>query len=255
MVIREQAGMLQSQSGIRRKLETLRYLYRNGGLSGVLVSLFYKLANRFTRLLVLRAAIEPQALLEAHLGCLDAYRHGLFTSAELEPFVNDPDTDLTCEFLDYAAAQGDTCYAIFEGNVLVNYCWNSDKPTRIERDLFMCFRPGYTYRYKAYTRPSHRGRRLSSYNNAESLRLFAGAGMQGFAGYVDVNNYISYRTLQRKNHQFPGFIVILGKGSKPWIWHSRQAGEWGFRVISTSPGLEQAGSGPYVQGILGQSGN
>jgi len=247
--------MLQSQSGVRRKLESLRYIYRNGGLGGVVFSLLYKLANRFTRLLVLRPAIEPPALLEAHLGCLGAYRHGLFTPAELEPFVNDPDTDLSCEFLDYAAAQGDTCYAIFEGNLLVNYCWNSDKPTWIERDLFMCFRPGYTYRYKAFTRPSHRGRRLSSYNNAESLRLFAGADMQGFAGYVEANNYISYRTLQRKNHQFPGFIVILGKGSKAWIWHSRQAMEWGFQVVSTAPSLEQAGTGPYVQVIPVRSGN
>jgi hypothetical protein len=238
MAIGEQTvGMQQAQSGVQRKLERLRYLYRHGGPGGVLFSLLYKLVNRFTRLLVLRAAIlEPRALTEEHFDRLAAYRHGLCTPAELLTFADDPANDLTRGFLDYAATQGDSCYAIFEGDVLASYCWNSDKPTRIEQNLYMEFRPGYTYRYKEFTRPSHRGRRLSSYNNAEALRLFAASGVQGFAGYVEANNYTSYRTLQRMNHLFPGFIVILGKGPKPWIWHSPKAREWGFRVVSTAPG-------------------
>ncbi len=226
--------MQHAQSAVHRKLESLRYLYVNGGVGGVLFSLFYILVNRFTRLLVFRAAIlEAPALIAEHLGRLDAYQHRLCTPAELMPFVADPANDLSKEFLDYATAQGDSCYAIFDGDELVSYCWNSTKSTLIERDLHMDFRDGYIYRYKEYTRPSHRGRRLSSYNHAESLRHFAASGVQGFAGYVEANNYTSYRKLQRTNHLFPGFIVVLGKGPQPWIWHSPQAREWGFHVFST----------------------
>jgi hypothetical protein len=245
--------MQQQQSTVHRRLERLRYSYRHGGIGGVLFSLFYKLANRLTRLLVFRAAIvEPAAILEAHLGELDAYRHGLFTPAELLPFVDDTENDLTPEFLDYATVQGDSCYAIFDGDVLASYCWNSDKPTLIERDLYMDFRTGYTYRYKEFTRPSHRGRRLSSYNHAESLRHFAAAGERGFAGYVEANNYTSYHTLQRRNHLFPGFIVVLGRGPNPWIWLSPQARDWGFRVISTTRGMHPHGASG--QGQLSLSG-
>ncbi|MEY4640059.1 MAG: hypothetical protein RLZZ227_53, partial [Pseudomonadota bacterium] len=181
-------------------------MYRHGGAGGVLFSIFYELVNRVTRLVVLRPAIlETAALLEAHLGKLDAYRHGLCSPAELLPFVDDVDIDLSRDFLDYASAQGDSCYAIFDGDMLVSYCWNSTQPTLIEGDLYMGFRKGYSYRYKEFTRPSHRGRRLSSYNHAESLRLCAASSMRGFAGYVEVNNYVSYRMLQRTQHLFPGF--------------------------------------------------
>ena len=228
----------QYPSQLRRKLERLRYLYRHGGVTGLLFYLFYRLVNRFTRLRVFRMAImDAGAPIDAQLGRLEAYRHGLFKPAELEPYVDDPENALTREFLDYAATQGDTCYATFEGDTLVSYCWNSDKPTLIEDDLHIEFRKGYIYRYKEYTRTSHRGRRLTSFARAESLRLFAATDVKGFAGYVEADNFVSYRALQRANHLFPGFIVVLGKGPAPWIWHSPGAREWGFRVLSTPPAL------------------
>lgn len=227
---------MRTQSGVHRKLEHLRYIYRHGGISGVLFSSLYKLVNSFTRLVVVRVAtIEPRTIVADHLGRLDSFRHGLVAPADLLPHADDPDNDLTPEFLRYAKAQGHSCYAIFDGDVLVSYCWNSDKPTRIERDLAINFRAGYIYRYKEYTRPSYRGRRLSSYNHAESLRLFSASGAKGFAGYVEADNYVSYRSLQRMNHVFTGFIVVLGNGPNPWIWHSPKARERGFRVSSTTP--------------------
>jgi hypothetical protein len=231
-------GMQQTDSGVRHKLDHLRYLYRHGGVGGVLFFLIYKLVNHFTRLLVFRVAIiEPPELVAAHLGHLGAYRHGFCSAAELAPFVDDPENDLSREFIEYATAQGDSCYAIFDGDLLVSYCWNSDKPTRIEHDLYMGFRNGYLYRYKEYTRPSHRGRRLGSYGQAESLRLFAASGVKGCAGYVEANNCIQYRMLQRMNHRFPGFIVMLGRGPTPWIWYSPGARAWGFQVYSITPGM------------------
>jgi hypothetical protein len=226
---------MQSQSEVRRKLERLRYLYRHGGVTGVLFYLFYKTANRFTRLRVFRAAIlEASAPIGRQLGHLHAYRHGLYSPAELKPFIDDPENDLTQEFLDYAAAEGHSCYATFEGNTLVSYCWNSDKPTRIEHDLQMEFAEGYIYRYKEFTRNSHRGRRLSAYARAESLCAIADSGVKGYAGYVEADNFICYRALERGGHLFPGFMVVLGNGPATWIWQSPQAKEWGFRVVSTA---------------------
>ena len=228
--------MHQALSQAQRKLERLRYLHRHGGVGGVLFYLFYKLVNRFTRLRIFRAAIlEASAPVGQQLGRLNEYRHGLVTPAELAPFVDDPENDLTQEFLDYAAAQGHSCYATFDGNTLVSYCWNSDKPTRIEHDLQMEFANGYLYRYKEFTRSSHRGRRLSTYARAESLCSVIDTGVKGFAGYVEADNYICYRALERGGHLFPGFMVVLGKGPEPWIWTSPEAHERGFRVVSTAP--------------------
>lgn len=232
-----------TQSWPGRKLERLRYLYRHGGVSGVLFHLLYRTVNRFTRLRIFRAAIlEASAPIGAQLARLGPYRHGMFTPEELKRFTDNPENDLTPDFLDYAAAQGDTCYAVLDGDELVSYCWNSDKPTAIEDDLRMEFRNGYIYRYKEFTRPSYRGRRLSTYARAEALCSVADSGVQGYAGYVEIDNFVCYRALERAGHRFPGFIVIFGKGPTPWIWHSQQAKDWGFRVVSTAaPPLSSGG--------------
>lgn len=235
--------MSEGQSSASRKRERIRYLYRHGGVRGMLFYLFYALVNRVTRLRIFRVGIlDATAPLDAQLGQLGAYRHALLSPAELEPYVDDPENDLTHDFLDYAAAQGDTCYATFDGTTLISYCWNSDKATAVESDLNIECRPGYIYRYKEFTRRSHRGQRLSSFARAESLREFAAAGMQGFAGYVEANNFVSYRALQRAGHLFPGFIVVLGRGPDPWIWHSPGARAWGFRISSTQAEQQPQGA-------------
>jgi hypothetical protein len=231
-------------SSMQRKMERVYYLYRHGGVRGMLFYTFYRVVNSFTRLRVFRAVLfEASAPVEPQLGQLDDFRHGLIDAPALASHVDDPDGDLSHEFLAYADAQGDTCYAVFDGESLVSYCWNSDKPTLIEENLYIEFAPGYVYRYKEYTRPSHRGRRLSAYARAESLRRFAAAGVKGFAGYVEADNFISYRALQRAGHLFPGFMVVLGRGSSPWIWHSPRAREWGFRVVAGSAGEPMVGAG------------
>lgn len=224
------------QSNVRRKMERLHYLYRHGGVGGVLFHLVYGLVNRVTRLRIFKVVtFDVSAPVGPLLGRLEGYRHGLVHPADLKPFAHDTENDLTLEFLDYAATQGDTCYATFEGDKLVSYCWNSDKPTLIERDLHIEVAQGYIYRYKEFTRRSHRGRRLSALARAESLCLLVDSGVKGFAGYVEADNYVSYRALQRSGHVFPGFIIVLGKGPAPWIWHSPGAREAGFRVVSTAP--------------------
>lgn len=210
-----------------------RFVFKNGGVSGVLIKIFHKLANRVTRLLVLRTGmIAFDEINTAHLGKLAHYRHGLYPAEQLRGCTEDPDNDLAAAFIDYAAAQGDRCYAIFEGDKLVNYCWTSQAPTMIEPGLRIEFSPDYYYRYKEYTRPSHRGRRLSSFNHAESMQLLSTSGKKGFAGYVEMDNYISYRSLLKMNHTFAGFVVILGKGQHRWIWHSPKARKGGFRVFN-----------------------
>jgi hypothetical protein len=236
--------MSQPSSSMHRKLERVHYLYRHGGMRGMLFYLFYRFVNSFTRLRVFRAVVlDASAPVEPQLGQLDNFQHGLVEPQELAPHVEDPEGDLSPEFLAYADVQGDTCYAVFDGDALVSYCWNSGKPTMVEDDLYIEFAPGYVYRYKEYTRPSHRGRRISSYARAESLRRFAAAGVKGFAGYVEADNFISYRALQRAGHLFPGFMVVLGRGPSPWIWHSPRAREWGFRVVAGSAGDTAYGLG------------
>src|SRR5690606_25520249 len=144
--------MPPARSALQRKLEHLRYLYRHGGVAGLLFCSCYRLVNCFTRLRIFRAVVlDASTPVAAQLGQLDTYRHGLFTPAELARYVDDPENDLTQDFLDYASAQGDSCYAIFDGELLVSYCWNSTRPTRIEDSLHMDFRPGYIYRYKEFT--------------------------------------------------------------------------------------------------------
>ena len=236
--------MQEVMTKLRGKFAKTRYLYRNGGAGGLLFCLLYGLVNRATRLLILRVVkVDFDEVKISHLNQLEGYRYGFFKAEQMRPWAEDPDTDLSHEFLDYARAKGDECFAIFDGDLLANYCWCSEDPTLIEEDLHMEFHPGYYYRYKEFTRVSHRGRRLSSYNSAESLRLLRHCGKQGFAGYVEADNIISYRSVQRKNHTFVGTVVVLGRGPQPWIWHSPGARQWGFRVARLSQPLAQGRSG------------
>lgn len=237
--------MRKSAQRLRQIAEKARYMYRSGGIPGILFCMLYKVINRFTRLQVIRVFMaEPHAVNTHHLHRLDDYRFDLLTADELWPYVDDPENDLSREFLEYARRKGDKCSAVFEGDKLVNYCWNSEKPTLLEDDLNVEFPSGYHYRYKEFTRASHRGRRLGPYSSAEALVRLSSSSNKGFIGCVEANNFISYRAQKRKNYSFPGSVIIFGKGPEPWIWLSPGARRCGFRVVGAqaSPAREYLAS-------------
>jgi len=182
----------------------------------------YRAANRVTPVAVLRALEVTLDRLSPELADLADLDHGpgqMLPAEAMQPFVADPVARLSRQFIDEAAARGDRCYAIFDGDVLAAFGWYASRPTRlleIDDGLSLRFDPSYTYMYWGYTRPSHRGKRLHAVGMASALALVAREGRRGLLSYVDATNYASLRSCERMG--FTGFgTVVLAKAGRRYL--------------------------------------
>jgi len=218
------------------------YVYKNGGLTGVIFVFIYKVINIFTSLIILRIQkIECSEINKNLLGKLGNYNGRFLNRDEIYEFGLDSENDLPKSFVDYALEKEDECFAIQDGSVLANYCWCTKKPTIINEELVFKFKSEYYYRYRGFTRIPYRGKRLHAINNAESLKVFTERGVKGFVTYVEANNFTSYKSTQRMNYTLVGNAYILGRGKRTKIWLSGRCREEGFDVIRKSETEDKEG--------------
>ncbi|MDX1429683.1 MAG: hypothetical protein R3282_05315, partial [Rhodothermales bacterium] len=135
------------------------------------------------------------------------------SAPQMREFVADPGNDLTDEFLDYAQSKGDRCYAVFDGDVLVTYGWYSRMPTRFIKGLQIEFGDTDVYKYRSYTHPAYRGRRIHAFGSANACRALRVMGYRRIVAYVDAKNESSLRAVRRlgyKSHDRIRVLRILG---------------------------------------------
>jgi hypothetical protein len=166
--------------------------------------------------ILVRDLVRPHA--EPHRP--DGIAVRVLQAAELLKAARDPELDMDSEFVHGALARGDMAFGAFDGDSLVCYSWRAFAYVPHFDGVWVKFDPPYHYGYKAFTRPSHRGRRIlvavalfsDSYllergrvaqvvftgiNNFASLaaQKVAGSRRIGFAGYVNwFGFFIPFRT-------------------------------------------------------------
>lgn len=204
---------------------------RNAGALGAVVDVGYRLANKLTTLMVLRTLKVTLHLLKpVPQNDSDGFRHLYLDEPRLRMFARDPVNELTDRFLDEALAKGDRCSAILDGERLVNYVWCSRKPTRITANLLFEFGADWLYRYKAFTIPTYRGRRLHGMNTTMSLRETIGLGVEGFLCYADLNNYSSLRSMYRRGYVDVGKMYALKAPGTYWIHVDPRCRSYGLNL-------------------------
>jgi len=108
---------------------------------------------------------------------------------ELLRAVGDPELGLYHDFVRDALARGDMAFGAFEGDRLVGYTWRTFTAAPDREGLWMRVGHPYQYSYKAFTRPSHRRKRIhvAITFSADAYLLARGYGFE--VGYTEITNF------------------------------------------------------------------
>jgi GNAT superfamily N-acetyltransferase len=133
---------------------------------------------------------------------------------ELLKAAGDPDLDLDPAFVRDALARGDMAFGAFESDRLVGYTWRTFTAAPDRDGLWARVGHPYQYSYKAFTRPSHRRKRIHV-----AITAFADACLlrRGYAfevGYMEIDNFASIGVadfLGRRKIGYAGYVKWFGR--------------------------------------------
>ena len=196
-----------------RKLTDL--VQRSGALeTSIVVGL--TAASRLLAVKVLQIVSITRDRLDARYLELDGrFDAGFMEVDQLSDYVvTHPELEMDETFVRGAYARGDLCYAIADRGEIVSYGWYSNRPTAIVEGLNFHFEPAYTYMYRGYTRPDHRGQRLHAIGMSRALDAVSQRGLAGLVSFVERTNSASLRSVYRMGYgQVAKFAVMSTQGS------------------------------------------
>jgi hypothetical protein len=159
----------------------------------------------------------------------------LLETSQLEEFANNPEYDITEEFLENAIEKGDECYGIVVGPVLASYGWYSHQPTETSDDLTLSFNSEYVYMYKGFTHPQYRGQRLHAIGMNLALREYLNRGFKGLVSYVESTNFSSLKSVYRLGYRDIGCIAVWKLFGRSVIVAGRGCRKFGLCFHPTKP--------------------
>lgn len=127
-------------------------------------------------------------------------------------------SEMSRAFVDHALDRGDECVGIFDGGALVSIGWYARIPTPISDSLVLHFDPAWTYMYKGFTLKSHRGKRLHGIGMTFALAHYAAAGARGLISYVEFNNLMSLRSVEKMGYRLFGDIYVARIKERELFW-------------------------------------
>ena len=140
----------------------------------------------------------------------EGFAHGFAMPRAVRRFAADTANEMSPFFVADAMARGDRCFAICDGTLPLSTSWYSTRPTRIGLgDLVLYYAPRYVYMYKAFTQPSHRGRRLSAAAVSHAFGQYAAKGARGFISCAEATNVESLKALQSVGYRVFGSIYVV----------------------------------------------
>ena len=133
--------------------------------------------------------------------------HARFLSpSDVWRYAQVPDNDLPESFVTHALAIGDECFAILHGDTLANYSWYTKVTNRFSATLRLDFDRRWVYQYRAFTLPTHRGRRLHAIGMTNALKVCLERGDRGLLICVDASNKASMTSCLRMGYRVFGTI-------------------------------------------------
>ena len=151
---------------------------------------------------------------------------------ELVELCRDPSLDLSESFIAQACARGDACFGYLHGRALVAYMWIGMKPMPAEAGLWVHFGDEYSYSYKAFTLPSHRGRHLQEclVHLADPWRTSQGSRYN--IGHIDTLNFASIVADRRYGNRAVGYAGYIRWFGRAVAFNSPGAKACGFGFVS-----------------------
>ena len=120
---------------------------------------------------------------------------------------------MSADFVEGALARGDIAFGAFDRGRLVCYTWRALGATPDVEDVWVTFGAPYHYGYKAFTRPSHRGRRLLvavSFFSDSYLLERGHAKRLTFTGICNFASLASQKAAGSRKIGIAGYIRLFG---------------------------------------------
>jgi len=161
---------------------------------GLMRSLFNRIMRRVARHLGIHinvVRIRPMADTPDYPAMPPTISLQIISPETLLEACKDPELQLNHEFVQKAIERGDFAFGAFDGSKLVTYVWRAVASAPHTENLWVRVKRPFNYAYNSFTRPSHRGQRISP-----AVHLFSDEEMfrQGFthrAGFVSIANSAS----------------------------------------------------------------
>jgi hypothetical protein len=210
--------------------EKVRRRVRRHGLPAALHAYGMRALNLVITFRILRALYLERSN-PAFCSLPAGYAAGFASREELQRFAQQPASDLSLEFVDQALGHGDQCLVLRDGGNIAAYSWYSFRPTPMGvPGALLHFDPHWVYRYKDYTLPDYRGRRLHAISTALGLAHYRSRGFLGCVAYVESSNFDSLKSCFRAGHQPFGAICVLQMFNRVLVLPSRGCARLGFRL-------------------------
>jgi hypothetical protein len=204
---------------------------RRHGIMAALHDVECHLVNKVSRFGLLRGmVVKPNDVTDPALFEAPGYTGRFVETAELETFARAGEHELDPQFLAEATRRGDRCYAMFDDQSLAGYGWYARQPTAIDEHFLLHFDPAFTYMFKGYTTPAHRGKRLHAVGMCRALRAFGEAGCKGLVSYVVSNNFASLKSTARMGYRRFGDVYLLHAAGRSYAYASPGCRPYGFRA-------------------------
>lgn len=210
------------------------------GLHAAVADIAFRVARKLTDLTILKGVVLTVDTIDSKfLGDDAGYRWGFLDAAALhEALRRGAPLSLDPTFVDEALARGDLCYAAADAAGIASYGWYSSRPTAVTAiadDMVLHFDRSYSYMYRGYTLPAHRGKRLHGIGMARAMDSLVKSGSRGLVSVVEATNTASLTSCYRLGYHDFGEIYAARIAGRFVTYATRGCAAYAFRLKQGLP--------------------
>ena len=136
------------------------------------------------------------------------------STAACHQAARNPALDLPPEFVTDALARGDMCHAARVDGKVVSYAWRSCSTAPADPGIEVCVPSGYSYGYKAFTLPDHRGQGIYPAIASAEISSCQTAGLTHGVSFTEVYDYSFLNAEQKFGNTRVGLAGYVRIGRK-----------------------------------------
>jgi len=196
------------------KFENLRADVRRWGWKRSVLIRVVSMLRRYAGLHIYRINVRPLVEQSSEPYLPSGITVRIVAPEELLKAAADPELDLGLDFVRDALARGDMAFAALEGERLVGYTWRTFTAAPDRDGLWARVRRPYQYSYKAFTRPSYRGKRIHVAITFLADAYLLALGYTFEVGYMEISNFSSIGVanfLGRRKIGYAGYAKWFGR--------------------------------------------
>jgi len=139
------------------------------------------------------------------------------TADEVRVFAKDPNCDIDPSIAERLATGYDFCFGGILDGTLVSYCWlathsiekEHNKDTESSRaGIALSYPDAYAFRYKGFTHPDYRGRRIYQRVGTEACLAMQELGVRYILSTAEFINYGALKSSYRSGYEYLGLLGV-----------------------------------------------